>query len=565
MKNNILYILLAGFLVFVTSCQEPEYVKPTVKRQGITSITAIFTSGAFVDKEIIKYNVEDPASETFVIPVPWFYPEDSNDETDIYMDAVRLKIEIADNCIISPAVTVVDLTKDNFFTFTEPDGTKRQICIRGERTKSNKCELKTFDIVSPELAGVIDQERASISIITLEDLKDVNAGYSLSAHATISPDPATVKFSVTGQPVTFTVTAHNGTDKKEYTVVKAIPQKIDYGFRSGSEKQLFNLDIETLGFKWSETNMPSLASVGNNLVVCMGDGSTPVYLNKITGSKAGTINIGGATPGSVTSDLNNNLLICSTANAGGTFTIYTTKSVTAAPSLLLSYSNTSGMPIGNKVSVQGDIQKNAKITATCDGIEGVSGSNRFVRWIITDGVVGAPEVIDVGGVGVWGAPVSNTKVVSMGVTAADPYFLGYYDPNIMYYVDGTTNAAASSIVDDSGNSWGMNDNCLDAKVFNNAKYVTMFCVSHFPHWGMAPVLYMYDSSKPSSFTGTMAGSPALVFSANIASKNDSNPGVAATGDVILVPSVDGYKLNLYYFDNNCKVIGGYEFDCIDNK
>ena len=47
------------------------------------------------------------------------------------------------------------------------------------------------------------------------------------------------------------------------------------------------------------------------------------------------------------------------------------------------------------------------------------------------------------------------------------------------------------------------------------------------------------------------------------SSYNSSDGVAATGDVLLAPTTDGYKLRAYYVDNNCKVIGGYEFDCID--
>lgn len=44
MKKNILYLLL-GILALTSSCQDPEYVLPTADRQGITSLTALFTSG----------------------------------------------------------------------------------------------------------------------------------------------------------------------------------------------------------------------------------------------------------------------------------------------------------------------------------------------------------------------------------------------------------------------------------------------------------------------------------------------------------------------------------------
>lgn len=47
MKKNILYLLL-GILALTSSCQDPEYVLPTADRQGITSLTALFTSGPYL-------------------------------------------------------------------------------------------------------------------------------------------------------------------------------------------------------------------------------------------------------------------------------------------------------------------------------------------------------------------------------------------------------------------------------------------------------------------------------------------------------------------------------------
>lgn len=77
-----------------------------------------------------------------------------------------------------------------------------------------------------------------------------------------------------------------------------------------------------------------------------------------------------------------------------------------------------------------------------------------------------------------------------------------------------------------------------------------------------PYLYMYDVTSDGSFTGTVSTSDALTFNPSLSSFGSAD-GVAATGDVLFAPTTDGYKLRLYYVDNNCKIIGGYEFDCID--
>lgn len=70
MKKNILYLLL-GILALTSSCQDPEYVLPTADRQGITSLTALFTSGPYVDKEAVVYTIADASVDKYVIPMPW--------------------------------------------------------------------------------------------------------------------------------------------------------------------------------------------------------------------------------------------------------------------------------------------------------------------------------------------------------------------------------------------------------------------------------------------------------------------------------------------------------------
>ena len=556
MKKNIQYLLL-GVLALMSSCQDPEYVLPTAERQGITSLTALFTSGPYVDKEAVVYTIADASVDKYVIPIPWFYPEDSENETAEYMKTMRVQAKLAPNCTINPVLTILDLTKENYFTYTDAQGYKKQICITGERVKSNKCQLLSFSIPAEDISGIIDEEHKTVSLISAE--------YSLSSHATMSPDPKTEALDF-NSPVELTVIAHDGVTKQTYTVQKAVPDKIPYGYRKGSETELFKLDMGVIGLPWTSANSPSLAVNGNNLVVCLGDGSTaPTYYNASTGSKIGNMTLGSvgvASLGCVTSDSKGNILLATKAANGKSFSIYKTSSVTTAPTLLTSYTNNTSLDMGTKVSVQGDINTNAAIIATCDGTAS-SGSNTFVRWIITNGVLGSPEVVSVNGVGYWGSPVSNTKVVTKGTTAQSDYFLSYYDPNVLYWVNGISNNASKSLSNsDNGNSWAMNNNCLDARTFNNAQYLVLVSTAHFPQWGGTPYLYMYDVTSDGSFTGTVSTSDALTFNPSLSSFGSAD-GVAATGDVLLAPTTDGYKLRLYYVDNNCKIIGGYEFDCID--
>ena len=125
--------------------------------------------------------------------------------------------------------------------------------------------------------------------------------------------------------------------------------------------------------------------VGGQLVVCMGDGTTPRYFNQETGSKGGTINLGAAKAGCVTSDEGGHLLICNSVEAGGECKIYTTNSVTEAPRLFTSFTDRAGLPMGAKMKVAGDIAGDAIIIITNDGIAGVTSSSKFTRIVGRNG------------------------------------------------------------------------------------------------------------------------------------------------------------------------------------
>ena len=99
-----------------------------------------------------------------------------------------------------------------------------------------------------------------------------------------------------------------------------------------------------------------------------------------------------------------------------------------------------------------------------------------------------------------------------------------------------------------------------SSIMNYTQYLVLVSTAHFPQWGGTPYLYMYDVTSDGSFTGTVSTSDALTFNPSLSSFGSAD-GVAATGDVLFAPTT--YKLRLYYVDNNCKIIGGYEFDCID--
>jgi hypothetical protein len=557
MRKHIFNIIIVA-VVILTSCKKAVHVQPTNDARGISSLVAKFATGDLKEMEAVKFDITGTETE-FVIPVPWFFPEDSDHETTPYMKAMKIEANLANNCKIEPKLGILDLTKENFFTFTDQLGNQKRISIRGERTKSKKSSITFFNIESVGVTGLIDQDKKTISLITVEDLSAVNVEVSMSAHATLDRSLEGMNLNA---PTQLTVIAHDGLSKTTYSIMKTAPAKITYGFRSGSENLSFNLNLGTLGY--TDGSKPSLAASGNFLVVSTANGQAPKYYNRSTGKYVGLMNLGAAKGnGSVASDAAGNIIVADYTNAGETLKIYKTSAVTTAPQALISWINNSGFPVGSKMSVYGNLNEKAILIATCDGTSG-SGSNKFVRWVITNGVVGSAEVVTAGGIPFWGAGVNGTKVTSRSADVADGSFVGFYDGGVnnLYYLDGNNTKALNLADQTSGNGWGINNSLADAKEFNNAKYLAFYCPSHFPGWGISSELYIYDVSSMGNFKGNVDKTSALVFSAKYGVVGNA---VSASGDVLIAPSTDGYKMQVFTIDFNAGNLACYEFNCVDVK
>lgn len=560
--KKTLYFLCAACMLAVTSCHEPEFIETTADRQGLTSLTAIFTFGPYVDQELARLVIDDDSQDRYVIPIPFYYPVTSDNQTLAYMTKVRVQAELQPNYKLEPALTLLDLTEENPFTYTDPHGNSRTIIITGERVKSSECDILSFTLSNPTVSGVIDKASRTIILPTKDDVSEATATIAVSAHATVYPDPS--KKRDYSNPVKYTVTAHDGTEAV-YTVQTGDPERIDMGINPDSVEKLFNFDpVTRLGLPpYTGDVAVSLASIEGKLVICLGDGSKPVYINGLTGVKEGEINLGQAVPGSITNDEMEHMLITNVANGGDnreTVRIYRTSSVKDAPVLFHSFENPVDVPIGHKMKVMGDIDKDAVITFTAEGIAGVTTTAKAVYLTVKDGEVISTDVLDLSSVTAgWGqAPVNTATIVPASLTPSqDGWFYDYYESNcdadgiyLLHYVDG---GGSDSVVAGIGN-WANNPNCLDSKSFNNSRFMTLFVVSHFPQWGIAPMLYLYDITSPSSAS--------LLFSnENISWYQKGDAGVAS-GDVVLAPSADGYKLYVYYYDHNAQAVGGYVGDCI---
>lgn len=556
MKSKLI-TAIAFLVTILAGCQEPDELLPSVSRKGINSITATFPDGT---GEFTGYITE--GTTEIIIPVPYFYPESSDNQiTESMLTNMRVRANLDDNVIVSPALLYLDLSKDNLIMVTDQRKEKKQYTVRGEIRKSAACFIKEFKLPSAGLTGVINETEKTISLVAIGNLDPELADVTLSYHATISPDPETIvmDFNV-GQQLT--VTAHDGVTKSVYTVKKEIPEKLPFGIRSGSAKLLFAKKLKAdLGI--TVDNLTGGMAVTGDHVVLNTRGTNSIYLNAKTGEKAGEVELG-AVKGSLvnfynTADRDGNVLICNLAPNAGSFKIWKLTSVTATPELMIEWNG--GLAVGRKISVSGSIDNDAIITAPI-----LAAGQKFARWTVTGGVLTSqtPEIITMSGLTKgW---TTNADIVYTSPTdVTSDYYVASYSDNTFAWVNGSTNAVRKSLDAISANYI---PNAVDYVEFNNAKYATLNWVNSFT-WGAADAIWLLDVSSDAGFSGNLETKTcsAVVWECDRDKYGPKgiSPVVAngnGTGDVALRVSDDGFYLYLYFMFTNGYVVG-YQFDCID--
>lgn len=566
-KKYNLILASACAAALLASCQKPEYVLPTAERQGITSLEAYFTEGKFTDQVLARLVVDDPDADRFEIPVPWYFPEESDDETRLaFAGQLRIRAELANNCKIDPPLSLLYLNQENEFTFTDAKGNSRKIIITGKRVKSGSGNLMSFNLTSPsELEGFVKNDTREVYLFSIEDLGGYTAQVTPQAHASVkggtlvegTKNTYEIPVADYNEPCKVVVVGHDGVTETEYTVSKREPSKIAYGFNEKSQKLLFSFEpVSRLGVPaYTETVYLSMAYLGGNVVLNYGNGTAPIYLDGQTGAKKGEINLGSAVAAGITNDEAGNMLISSACDGGGTLQIYRTSSVSEAPQLFYTYENSTDVPAGHNIKVVGDIDAEAVIVLAHEGIAGVTTTGKYTLLQVNGGAV--TEVIEEDAIGLdllWGAaPVNTPKIVPVSTKAEDGVLFTYYSLNKMNYVKNGSLVAQSPEIA-NGN---YNTICMDAKRFNGATYAAHLVTGHFPMWSCGPSLRIFDVTSPESIKegATVINTGDLPIYQTAASG-------CATGDVQIGISADGFKMYVYCYDHNAGTFNGYSADCV---
>ena len=542
---------LIAAVAMLASCKEVDPLAGTeLGSMGITSVTAAFTGEVYESDPDANFSAQPDADGNIVIEVPYFYPESSDNEVpESLLTNMRVSATLATGTYIEPGVGVMDMTKVHHLTAYDASGRSIGYSLTAKITKLSGCEFSAFSVTSAGVTyqAIINPGLKTLSLMVTEtegELTGCTVEYTVSPHATVQGYTENMAIK---DGTKFTVVAHNGVDKSEYTVRFAQPETVSYGARIGSGRNLWTKYFSS-NYNFSMSGTPiRLACAGDYLYMLM-DG-TLYSIDRKTGNYIGTVSMpDGYTANSIMNDEAGNIVFA--ADAATDFKVYYMESIDGTPVELLSYTNGTGSANLGNIRVAGNVRENAVITANTSGLAPTG-----IVWAITDGVAGAAQVTSgiPGGGTLWNAyngcfaPVSSN--ISDGVLA-----LGYWAVYDVYHSSDLT--TYSMVFDPDPSTDNENPNCIATATFNGAKYCAIGLGSHF-NYGAVPYFSVIDASTPSAMKD------ALLYTVPYNDLQFSGfKGTGATSDVLIVVSEDGYYMDVYFADGNYDVITCYEFDCI---
>lgn len=307
--------------------------------------------------------------------------------------------------------------------------------------------------------------------------------------------------------------------------------------------------------------MVSIATLGDKVVVCPGNGEATKLLDKKTGEVVGTLNTGDFVPYYVENDDAGNLVMCNRnyLKDGAwnvPFNVYYMTSETATPVQLINGGKYGGL--GAAFDVRGDVTKNAVLLAPHEGITGVSMGNSIEVWTITDGVAGESAWQTVTGISIlWGAaawdqtPQYFPAFALIGETIEAGALYGLYDHNNLHYMDATYN---STVVVSGMYDWQRSIGAIDVHNVNGTPVAIVTGGDLFAQYGSNTTMYVLDVATRESLGTLQTFNQATDWVLNESQWYDWWDAGNATVDVCF-ETVEG-GIVVYYIDNNHNSIEG---------
>lgn len=392
--------------------------------------------------------------------------------------------------------------------------------------------------------------------ITLFKLTDAQAPAALTVKATfaenvtISPEPSVPQNF--NNPVTYTLTNEKG-ETVTYTVQFKKPAKLAKGIRPGSGRVLWKKSMADLKYSLEGATglhmAVAIATSGDKFII-----NQRYYKNYIydwsKADKTGEMNLdliqssfndaegkNGLLNYAMTNDVKGNLLVCNLATGAGDFKIFKYSAPGDAGKEIVSFYNNTGGQVGRKLSVCGDLDKNAKIYAT------VTAVSKILVWTVEGGIVNqTPQVIQ--------SPFAFsgifTDAIANGLSDKDRIFV----LNKKDFVQ--LSPVTGAIIKGYWLNWGGNEGSLDIATFNGSQYVAKYWMAENNSEMKG---YLYTIDNPDDVV--------LAYEPAEATKFDGMPGNGnGSGDIALQVLSDGYRMIMYTFLTNGGAVATL-FDCVD--
>lgn len=590
MKTKILSIVTAvAFILGMAACHDPYEFSPTQHDDFFTSFNAYFPENP---DDVFEAEF-DNVNHIVTIVIPYTYPYGTESYLEL-QDITNMKVScnLIHGFVMEPGLPAyLDLTKDFNVTITDNTGQKTPFIIRGEIRKSADCTISDFVLTELGLAAEINNETNTLLFVTAEDLTPQLATVEIPHGATIDPDPRVTPVDFSQLPE-FTVTAQDGTTKVVYKTEQMEPVKLLAGLREGSARIAWakkNSDIGLAVYSGADyaatSNMrfhgsAGLGIVGDKLVVndaCVGKAYVLDYkkgetIGTIDLTAMGTNNLGHYNNWRMTSDNYDNLIFASSMwNNGNVMSIWKMHGLDGQLEKIISYTN--GSAIANQLSITGDVNGDAIITASQNG-----GGAKFYKWVIKNGVVQnqTPEIIGPScytGTS-WGSldavyltPDENSEFISIGYGGElnpkpeGAYALGSGElvsrTAVWHNNDASVKCYGTAMI-------GQNsvENAGAIYEFNNSRFFAHNVLNTLGYAVGGNSLRVYDLGS-GDLSMPIAGIDELVKNKYGAQQGSGLYARGANGnDVHFFASPDGFYLYLFFeFCNG--YVGAIRFDCID--
>jgi len=386
MKKILLSIIAASFLL--GSCRQAEEI---VRNQN-NELGDIYATKDGAGSQRLFEPRYSSNNDTIYFDIPYFYPVDSDIETDL--TKIILRSTVPSDATVSPALGgLMDVSKPFDLSIRSGSGTVNNYVVVSRKVGDLSVKSAKITFGTEEIDAIINGNDVIFFVVPGTDISGAVLSYEINKHSTASiANESPVDLS---QDRNFRVTGIDGVSKA-YTLKAQEPSKLQYGV--GINRRLWTKTSAELGQSGGQD--VSMALSGDYLVTVIRS-NPAVY--RVYNRQTGTFvqNMVNPIVGNsfmIANDTVGNLLSSSYTARNGRFLMYKYKSPTDAnPVKLVDWTNSTSTAvaasdggIGRRVHVYGDLNSKAVIMVT------IGNSKSIYRWRVENGnlISNTPELLE---------------------------------------------------------------------------------------------------------------------------------------------------------------------------